>query len=183
MALEESRHSSRRRLIRPHRGLRRMLTIFVEVRQDVELGNWSSSASPAAAGFETMALYWDKERVAQMGRDIGFEPAPSYMSESVDDCIAEMDEAGIGVAVVTGRLSGQRLGQRRGSHSRSAAAALRSPVASPPWRMIHLVPWSYSYPGHRHHQIRRLAPPRLIAQRLRAYPRYSPDGYRSPTIV
>ncbi|HWB47805.1 MAG TPA: amidohydrolase family protein [Stellaceae bacterium] len=66
---------------------------------------------PPAAGFETMALYWDKDRVAQMGRDIGFEPAPSYLSESVDDCIAEMDEAGIGVGVVTGRLSGQRLGR------------------------------------------------------------------------
>lgn len=66
---------------------------------------------PPAAGLETMALYWDKERVAQMGRDIGFEPAPSYMSESVDQCIAEMDEAGIGVGVVTGRLSGQRLGR------------------------------------------------------------------------
>jgi predicted TIM-barrel fold metal-dependent hydrolase len=66
---------------------------------------------PPATGFKTMALYWDKERVAQMGRDIGFEPAPSYMSESVDKCIAEMDEAGIGVGVVTGRLSGQRLGR------------------------------------------------------------------------
>lgn len=66
---------------------------------------------PPAAGFATMALYWDKDRVAQMGRDIGFEPAPSYMSESVDECIAEMDEAGIGVGVVTGRLSGARLGR------------------------------------------------------------------------
>ena len=66
---------------------------------------------PPAAGFETMALYWDKNRVAQMGRDIGFEPAPSYMSESVDECLTEMDEAGIGVGVVTGRLSGQRLGR------------------------------------------------------------------------
>lgn len=66
---------------------------------------------PPAAGFETMALYWDKNRVAQMGRDIGFEPAPSYLSESVDDCIGEMDEAGVAVGVVTGRLSGQRLGR------------------------------------------------------------------------
>jgi uncharacterized protein len=66
---------------------------------------------PPAAGFQTMALYWDKERIAQMGRDIGFEPAPSYISESVDACIAEMDEAGIAVGVVTGRLSGKRLGR------------------------------------------------------------------------
>lgn len=66
---------------------------------------------PPAAGFETMALYWDKERVAQMGRDIGFEPAPSYQSESVDTCIVEMDEAGIAVGVITGRQSGKRLGR------------------------------------------------------------------------
>lgn len=66
---------------------------------------------PPAAGFEMMALYWDKERVAQMGRDIGFEPAPSYLSESVEVCIAEMDEAGVAVGVVTGRLSGKRLGR------------------------------------------------------------------------
>ena len=35
---------------------------------------------PPAVGFETTALYWDKDRIAQMGRDIGFEPAPSYTS-------------------------------------------------------------------------------------------------------
>ena len=66
---------------------------------------------PPAAGFETMALYWDKERVAQMGRDLGFEPAPSYLSESVEACVAEMDAAGVAVGVVTGRLSGKRLGR------------------------------------------------------------------------
>ena len=66
---------------------------------------------PPAAGFETMALYWNKERIAQMGRDIGFEPAPSYTSGSLDLCFAEMDEAGIAVGVVTGRLSGERLGR------------------------------------------------------------------------
>lgn len=66
---------------------------------------------PPAAGFQTMALYWDKERVAQMGRDIGFEPAPSYQSELVEACIAEMDEAGIATGVITGRQSGKRLGR------------------------------------------------------------------------
>ncbi len=66
---------------------------------------------PPAAGFETMALYWDKERIAQMGRDIGFEPAPSYLANAIDLCIAEMDAAGISVGVVTGRLSGKRLGR------------------------------------------------------------------------
>lgn len=66
---------------------------------------------PPAAGFESMALYWDKERIAQMGRDIGFEPAPSYLSESVEACVAEMDAAGVAIGVVTGRLSGKRLGR------------------------------------------------------------------------
>lgn len=66
---------------------------------------------PPAAGFATMALYWDKQRIVQMGRDIGFEPAPSYLSQSLEACIAEMDDAGIAVGVVTGRLSGQRLGR------------------------------------------------------------------------
>lgn len=66
---------------------------------------------PPEAGFETMALYWDKERIAQMGRDIGFEPAPSYLSESVEACVAEMDKAGVAVGVVTGRLSGKHLGR------------------------------------------------------------------------
>lgn len=66
---------------------------------------------PPAAGFETMALYWDKDRIVQMGRDIGFEPAPSYVSGSVDQCVAEMREAGIAVGIVTGRQSGQRLGR------------------------------------------------------------------------
>jgi uncharacterized protein len=66
---------------------------------------------PPAAGFETMALYWDKERIAQMGRDIGFEPAPSYLANAIDLCIAEMDDAGVSTGVVTGRLSGKRLGR------------------------------------------------------------------------
>lgn len=66
---------------------------------------------PPAAGFETLALYWDKARVAGMGRALGFEPAPSYISESLDDCLAEMDAAGIAVGVITGRQSGQRLGR------------------------------------------------------------------------
>ncbi len=66
---------------------------------------------PPATGFETMALYWDKARIVQMGRDVGFEPAPSYLAQSVDGCIAEMDEAGVAVGVVTGRQSGKRLGR------------------------------------------------------------------------
>jgi predicted TIM-barrel fold metal-dependent hydrolase len=66
---------------------------------------------PPAAGFESLALYWDKSRIMQMGRDLGFEPAASYMSGSLDACIAEMDEAGIEIGVVTGRQSGKRLGR------------------------------------------------------------------------
>jgi len=66
---------------------------------------------PPAAGFESLALYWDKPRIVQMGRDLGFEPAASYLSGSLDACIAEMEEAGIAIGVVTGRQSGKRLGR------------------------------------------------------------------------
>src|ERR1700722_4457703 len=65
---------------------------------------------PPAPGLESLALYWDKSRIVHMGRDLGFEPAASYLAHSVDGCIAEMDEAGIATGVVTGRQSGKRLG-------------------------------------------------------------------------
>ena len=50
---------------------------------------------PPAPGFETLALYWDKPRIIGMGRDIGFEPAPSYIEHSLVQCLAEMAAAGI----------------------------------------------------------------------------------------
>jgi len=66
---------------------------------------------PPAPGFETLALYWDKPRIIGMGRDIGFEPAPSYIEHSLIQCLAEMAAAGIVLGVITGRMAGQRLGR------------------------------------------------------------------------
>ncbi len=66
---------------------------------------------PPAAGFETLALYWDKSRIERMTRDLGFEPPPSYRNNSLAECIREMDEAGIRIGVVTGRQAGGRMGR------------------------------------------------------------------------
>lgn len=65
---------------------------------------------PPAAGFEKLALYWDRPRIYPMTRDIGFEPAPSYVNESFEQMLTEMDEAGIVTGVITGRQGSQRMG-------------------------------------------------------------------------
>ena len=66
---------------------------------------------PPAPGFEMLALYWDKPRIIGMMRDIGFDPAPSYIADSVPLCLAEMSVAGVTLGVVTGRMAGRRLGR------------------------------------------------------------------------
>lgn len=66
---------------------------------------------PPAAGFEKLALYWDKPRIERMTRDLGFEPPPSYRHDSMAECLAEMDDAGIATGVITGRASGTRMGR------------------------------------------------------------------------
>lgn len=66
---------------------------------------------PPAAGFETLALYWDKPRIARMTQDLGFAAPPSYLHDSLPECLAEMDAAGVEIGVITGRLSGKRMGR------------------------------------------------------------------------
>jgi predicted TIM-barrel fold metal-dependent hydrolase len=66
---------------------------------------------PPAAGFDQLALYWDKPRIERMTRDLGFEPPPSYSNGSLSECIAEMEEAGVRLGVITGRSSGARMGR------------------------------------------------------------------------
>ena len=66
---------------------------------------------PPAPGFESLGLYWDKPRIARMTRDLGFGAPPSYLNNSMEDCLAEMDEAGVERAVITGRLAGERMGR------------------------------------------------------------------------
>jgi len=65
---------------------------------------------PPAPGFETLGLYWDKPRIIGMTRDVGFEPPPSYVADSLPQCLAEMAAAGVTLGVVTGRLAGRRMG-------------------------------------------------------------------------
>src|SRR5579862_4557741 len=84
---------------------------------------------PPAPGFETLGLYWDKPRIIAMTRDVGFEPAPSYLAQSLSECLAEMNEAGVALGVVTGRMAGRRMG----SVSNAAIADL---VARHPDRFI-----------------------------------------------
>jgi hypothetical protein len=62
---------------------------------------------PPAKGFLDMYLYRNKERTLGMTRQIGLRPAPSVVSESMAQCLAEMDAAGIGVGVALGRQSSE----------------------------------------------------------------------------
>jgi len=66
---------------------------------------------PPAAGFQTSALYSDKPRIMRMTRDIGHASPPSYLNDSLDQCLAEMDAAGIRLGVVPGRQAGKRMGR------------------------------------------------------------------------
>ncbi len=65
---------------------------------------------PPAKGFDNLALYWDRPRIYPMTRELGFEPPPSYVNESFDEMLAEMDAAGIEKGVITGRQGSSRMG-------------------------------------------------------------------------
>lgn len=84
---------------------------------------------PPAAGFEKLALYWDKPRIERMTRDMGFEPPASYRHDSLAECLAEMDEAGITTGVIIGRSSGKRMGF-------VANEAIENVVAAHPDRLV-----------------------------------------------
>jgi uncharacterized protein len=65
---------------------------------------------PPGEGFDSLALYTDRERIMRMTTDLGFTPPPSYASNSFSAMMREMDEAGVRVGVITGR-HGKKLGQ------------------------------------------------------------------------
>jgi hypothetical protein len=65
---------------------------------------------PPAKGFDNLALYWDRPRIYPMTRELGFEPPPSYVNESFDEMLTEMDAAGIEKGVLTGRQGSARMG-------------------------------------------------------------------------
>lgn len=62
---------------------------------------------PPAKGFLDMYLYRNKERTLGMTRQLGLGPAASVVAESMPQCLAEMDAAGIDVGVALGRQSGE----------------------------------------------------------------------------
>lgn len=62
---------------------------------------------PPSKGFLDMYLYRNKERTVGMTRQLGLHPAPSVLAESMPQCLAEMDAAGIATGVALGRQSSE----------------------------------------------------------------------------
>jgi predicted TIM-barrel fold metal-dependent hydrolase len=60
---------------------------------------------PPLKGFLDMVMYADLERTARMAAGIGMSLPPSVRQKSIDLMFAEMDEAGIEIGVVPGRVS------------------------------------------------------------------------------
>src|SRR6185295_4274576 len=60
---------------------------------------------PPLKGFLDMVMYADIERTARMAAGIGMSLPPSVQQRSVDLMFREMDEAGIEIGVVPGRVS------------------------------------------------------------------------------
>ena len=86
---------------------------------------------PPAAGFETLALYWDKSRIERMTARPRIRAAaflPQRLSRRVH---REMDEAGVRLGVITGRQAGGRMG--RVDNEAIARLPVITPVDS--WRM------------------------------------------------
>lgn len=69
---------------------------------------------PPAGGFRTARTYVDAERTAKWTRAAGMAPAPSLLSGSMDDLLAEMDAAGVATGVVRGHAMGVRPHDRPG---------------------------------------------------------------------
>jgi hypothetical protein len=60
---------------------------------------------PPVKGFLDMVMYADIERTARMAAGIGMSLPPSVRQKSIDLMFKEMDEAGIEIGVVPGRVS------------------------------------------------------------------------------
>jgi len=61
---------------------------------------------PPVKGFLEMVMYASAERRDRITRQHGMEPAASAQAQSMDQLLAEMQEAGVGCGVVMGRFSG-----------------------------------------------------------------------------
>ena len=60
---------------------------------------------PPVKGFLNMVMYADIERTARMAAGIGMSLPPSVRQKSIDLMFQEMDEAGVEIGVVPGRVS------------------------------------------------------------------------------
>ncbi|HSB72380.1 MAG TPA: amidohydrolase family protein [Candidatus Methylomirabilis sp.] len=65
---------------------------------------------PPLGGFLTTIMFREKERTMARTRQLGLEPAQSVLELSVERLLAEMDEAGVTIGVITGRNTGSGFG-------------------------------------------------------------------------
>jgi len=65
---------------------------------------------PPVGGFLTTIMFREKERTMARTRQLSLEPPPSVLELSVEKLLAEMDEAGVTVGVITGRNTGSGFG-------------------------------------------------------------------------
>jgi predicted TIM-barrel fold metal-dependent hydrolase len=61
---------------------------------------------PPARGFLNTAMYKEAERRDRYTRNLGFEPAPSAVQQSMDLMLAEMEQSGVTAGLVVGRHAG-----------------------------------------------------------------------------
>lgn len=80
---------------------------------------------PPLGGFLTTIMFREKERTMARTRQLGLEPPPSLLELSVEKLLAEMDEAGVQIGVITGRNTGSGFGTV--SNEEVAAIAARHP--------------------------------------------------------
>jgi predicted TIM-barrel fold metal-dependent hydrolase len=65
---------------------------------------------PPLGGFLSTIMFREKERTMARTRQLSLEPPASVMDLSADTLLAEMDEAGVQVGVITGRNTGSGFG-------------------------------------------------------------------------
>ena len=65
---------------------------------------------PPLGGFLTTIMFRERERTMARTRQLSLEPPPSLLDLSVDKLVAEMDDAGVEVGVITGRNTGTGFG-------------------------------------------------------------------------
>jgi uncharacterized protein len=65
---------------------------------------------PPLGGFLSTIMFREKERTMARTRQLGLEPAQSVLELSVEKLLAEMDEAGVTIGVITGRNTSSGFG-------------------------------------------------------------------------